>query len=122
LLAAAIIMVGRDARPARGPGFEPWGVNAMYLLCQDSSYLMESWSWSRFLEPQVLVFMIPITAIVIFGGKAIIDAFHRHRERMEMIRAGMHPDHPEAADGFSETVAETDVSDTDVSDTAHYDK
>jgi len=84
----------------------------MELLCQDISPFMESWSWSRFLEPQVLVFMIPITAIVIFGGKAIIDAFHRHRERMEMIRAGMHPDHPEAADAFTDGPVEKDVSDT----------
>ncbi len=53
-------------------------------------------TWEPFLDVKVLALMIPILAILIFGLKGIIGTFHRHRERMEMIRAGIHPDHPEA--------------------------
>jgi hypothetical protein len=45
---------------------------------------------------------IPLSAIVlgITAGMItkVVESSHRHRERMAMIRAGMHPDAPQYAD------------------------
>jgi hypothetical protein len=52
-------------------------------------------TWLEFLSrPEVLVFMIPIVAIVTGGVIAVVKALIRHRERMTMIEQGLHPDYP----------------------------
>ena len=48
----------------------------------------------RLLEPDVLGCMIPIVAIVTFGGVRIVKSLIAHRERMSLIEMGLHPDHP----------------------------
>jgi hypothetical protein len=48
----------------------------------------------RLLDPAILGVMIPIAAILVFGGLLIFDRWTKHRERMAMIDMGMHPDHP----------------------------
>jgi hypothetical protein len=52
-------------------------------------------TWLQFFsKPEVLVFSIPIVAIVVGGIIAIVKALISHRERMAMIERGLHPDHP----------------------------
>ncbi len=52
-------------------------------------------AWFRvFQEPQLIVFLIPIVAIIAFALIVIVKLLIRHRERMAMIERGMHPDHP----------------------------
>lgn len=43
-------------------------------------------------ESDVLVFMIPIVAIIAYMVNKIAKAYFTHAERMEMIRNGMDPD------------------------------
>jgi len=50
-------------------------------------------SWNSLLEPEVLVFLIPIAAIVVGGIVSIVGSVIKHRERMSMIEQGIHPDH-----------------------------
>ena len=50
----------------------------------------------RLLSPSVLVFLVPITGIIVGGAIAITHAVIRHRERIAMIQHGIHPDSPEA--------------------------
>jgi hypothetical protein len=45
-------------------------------------------------QPETLVFMVPIVAILVGGIMGICKQLIRHRERMAMIERGMHPDHP----------------------------
>lgn len=47
---------------------------------------------SKLLQPQVLIFMIPIVAII--GGVVLsaIKLSYKHEERMAKIEAGMDPD------------------------------
>lgn len=60
--------------------------------------MSESWS---FLHTIPWFAWIPIIAIV--GGigsgtiTKLVELHHRHKERMSMIRAGIHPDHPVTA-------------------------
>ena len=72
--------------------------------------MTQAWDWSQLLRPEVMALMIPILAILIFGSifglKTMIETFHRHRERMEMIRAGIHPDHPDAQADMAHAAAE----------------
>jgi hypothetical protein len=42
----------------------------------------------------ILVFAIPILAILCGGAVAIVKVLIRHRERMSMIEQGLHPDFP----------------------------
>jgi hypothetical protein len=49
----------------------------------------------RLLDPGVLALAIPILAILGGCGIVLSKTWIRHRERMAMIRMGMHPDHPE---------------------------
>ncbi len=52
-------------------------------------------TWMHFLSrPEVLVFTIPIVAIVVGGIVTIVRRLVVHRERMAMIEQGLHPDHP----------------------------
>jgi hypothetical protein len=45
-------------------------------------------------NPECLVFAIPIIAILCGAVIAIIKLVIKHRERMELIRQGIHPDYP----------------------------
>ncbi len=44
------------------------------------------------LEPEILVFLIPIVAIITGGAVAIVHRVITHKERMAMIERGIHPD------------------------------
>ncbi len=54
--------------------------------------LMTSEWFSIFRDPATLVFMIPISAILVGGVIEIARRIMRHRERMAMIERGMDPD------------------------------
>ncbi len=43
-------------------------------------------------RPETLVFLVPITAILVFGLTGLVKILIKHRERMAMIEQGMHPD------------------------------
>ncbi len=47
---------------------------------------------SLFHNPSVAPFVVGAVAIVVFGAVKIVTLYFRHRERLEMIRNGMHPD------------------------------
>jgi hypothetical protein len=47
------------------------------------------------IDAGILALLIPILAILGGCGIAFTKLWVRHRERMAMIRMGMHPDHPE---------------------------
>ena len=49
-------------------------------------------SWQQFLKPDVIVFAIPISAILVGGVIAIVKMVISHRERMALIEQGIHPD------------------------------
>ena len=46
----------------------------------------------RFLQPEIMVFLIPIVAIVVGGVLSAIGMMNKHRERIAMIQAGFDPD------------------------------
>ena len=50
-------------------------------------------SWDRLLSPEILIFMIPIVAII--GGcmTACFKLYFRHVERIALIEQGLHPDY-----------------------------
>ena len=50
--------------------------------------------WRYILNPAVLIFMVPVAAIVVGGIIGITRMWIQHSERMAMIRQGMHPDQP----------------------------
>jgi hypothetical protein len=47
---------------------------------------------TRLLDADVMVFLIPIVALLVGGILGIIKLVMRHKERMAMIERGMHPD------------------------------
>lgn len=52
-------------------------------------------TWVKLLsEPETLVFLIPMLAILVGGIIAIVKILIRHRERMTLIEHGIHPDYP----------------------------
>ncbi len=52
-------------------------------------------NWLKVLtEPEIMVFAIPIIAILVGGIIAITKILMSHRERMAMIQHGIHPDYP----------------------------
>ncbi len=56
-------------------------------------------SWSHILSrPDILAISlamgIPIVAIIVGGTVSIVRRLIAHRERMAMIKQGLHPDHP----------------------------
>jgi len=87
----------------------------MPLLDSSSMFLLglQSRTWQEGLfdllrRPDFVVFLIPITAILVGGVIAITKMGIAHRERMAMIQQGIHPDYPpeEApeAEGQPETI------------------
>ncbi len=47
---------------------------------------------ARLLRVEVLIFLIPIVAIVMGVGSKMMNRFFEHRERMAKIEAGIDPD------------------------------
>ncbi len=47
---------------------------------------------ARLLRVEVLIFLIPIVAIVMGVGSKMLNRFFDHRERMAKIEAGIDPD------------------------------
>ena len=47
---------------------------------------------ARLLRVEVLIFLIPIVAIVMGVGAKMLNRFFDHRERMAKIEAGIDPD------------------------------
>ncbi len=51
--------------------------------------------WIRWVfRPEIVIFMIPIVAIVIGGVISMLKMWIKHRERMGLIEHGIHPDYP----------------------------
>ena len=48
--------------------------------------------YGLFHNPATAVFVVGAVAIVVIGAVKIMTLYFRHRERVEMIRNGMHPD------------------------------
>ncbi len=48
--------------------------------------------YGLFHNPAAPVFVVGAVAIVVIGAVKIMTLYFRHRERVEMIRNGMHPD------------------------------
>ena len=59
-------------------------------------------SWQKLLDPDVLVFVIPIVAILTGGAIVIVKRVVTHWERMAMIERGLHPDFPPETDEFAD--------------------
>lgn len=53
---------------------------------------MTAFEWHRILRPEILVFAIPIVAIMTVGIVKIASLLIKHRERMALIEQGLHPD------------------------------
>jgi hypothetical protein len=51
-------------------------------------------SWTQLLRPEVMIFLIPIVAIIVGGAVTVAKLAIRHRERMAMIEHGLDPDAP----------------------------
>lgn len=65
--------------------------------------------WNDLLKPSVLVFLIPIVAIIVAGVVAVTHALIRHRERLAMIEKGIHPDSkPDEVMAEEEALSEAD--------------
>ena len=47
---------------------------------------------ARLLRVEVLIFLIPIVAIIMVVGSKMLNRFFEHRERMAKIDAGIDPD------------------------------
>lgn len=58
------------------------------LLAQETL----GFNFERLLQPEILVFAIPIVAIIAAAGVKITNAVIRHLERIERLRHGMDPD------------------------------
>jgi hypothetical protein len=54
--------------------------------------------WMSFLKPEVMVFLLPIVAVLVGGVLGITKLTMRHRERLAMIERGMHPDSTQETD------------------------
>ena len=53
------------------------------------------WDWYQMIfRPEIIVFMIPIVAILVGGAISILKMWIKHRERMGLIEHGIHPDYP----------------------------
>ena len=52
--------------------------------------------WQYLLSPVVLIFLVPVVALVGGTVTSLVKKHYRHRERMAMIAQGIHPDYPPA--------------------------
>jgi hypothetical protein len=59
--------------------------------------------WRRLLDPDVVVFLIPIVAIIAGATIKIVKMVHAHNERITMIQHGIHPDYPPENDEINKT-------------------
>ena len=50
--------------------------------------------WHRLLQPEIMIFLIPIVAIVAGAIIKITKMLITHHERITMIQHGIHPDYP----------------------------
>jgi hypothetical protein len=50
--------------------------------------------WLRLLRPEIVVFLIPIVAIIAGATIKLVKMVHAHNERITMIQHGIHPDYP----------------------------
>jgi hypothetical protein len=50
--------------------------------------------WLRMLQPEIMVFMVPIVAIIAAASIKIVRMLIAHHERITMIQHGIHPDYP----------------------------
>ena len=70
-------------------------------------------NWNYLFSPAVIIFMIPIVAILAGLVTTLTKKYFRHRDRMAMIAQGMHPDYPledeseDLAEGKPPVVKET---------------
>ena len=64
----------------------------LYLLGQEDGTTGLAGLFDRLLNPSVLPFLIPITAILVGGVIVVTKLLIRHRERIAMIEQGMNPD------------------------------
>jgi hypothetical protein len=64
---------------------------------------MDSLFWRKLLDPEVVVFLIPIVAIIAGATIKIVKMVHAHNERIAMIQQGMHPDYPPEDDGMNKS-------------------
>jgi hypothetical protein len=64
-------------------------------------FVMDQPIWMRILQPEILVFLIPIVAIIAGVTVKILKMVHAHNERITMIQHGMHPDYPPENDGIN---------------------
>jgi len=71
------------------------------------------------LSPRLIWVFIPITWLILATIDGVIKSFHKHRERMALIRQGIHPDFPEFEDA-SPTDASPDQDRLQARDTADY--
>ena len=53
---------------------------------------MEMRLMEKLLQPDTMVFLVAIVAILVCGLLAVTKLVIRHRERIAMIEQGMHPD------------------------------
>jgi hypothetical protein len=59
--------------------------------------------WLRLLQPEIVIFLIPIVAIIAGAIIKIVKMVHAHNERIAMIQQGMHPDYPPENDGINKS-------------------
>ena len=64
---------------------------------------MDKTIWFRMLQTEVVVFLIPIVAIIAGATIKIVKMVHAHNERITMIQHGMHPDYPPENDGINKS-------------------
>ncbi len=56
----------------------------------------EPW-FQRLLDPNLIWAVIAILGLICWTTFAIVNAYHRHRERLAMIERGIHPDRDDSA-------------------------
>lgn len=60
-------------------------------------------TWEQFLRPEVLVFLIPLSAIVGTSATVLAKMYFSHQERIEMIRQGINPDENTTVESATES-------------------
>ncbi len=62
-------------------------------------------NWSQVLQPEVLVFLVPISAIFVGGILGVTKLLIKHRERIALIERGIDPDAPHGESGSGQDPA-----------------